>query len=351
MLRQNYFYKSVFKGNIFPISNVRSFSKSRTLFFPRGPRLPATPVAPFRELTEDVRSFIGEILLRGFTQIEQLDHAIQANNDNIRDIYNAGYLNTNLDANIAALNNAIERDINVRQTYQDSVNLLSAIYAGERPPIRNMNAWLDFRNDLDNNENPALQSLREYVREIIDTHINDQFLEMAMDSIMIGRENLPDTASRDNSQYSDELNESVSSSESNSDVYHSANTHQDESSNNDLDSNDNLLVTDQSLNPNNNLSDENNEFNSDIDSYHDSYESNQYNNDHLSNTNINQSPDQDKSNSDSERKFITDDVLDISDTLHMFYDESSVENQSTVDFVIQRQQEEMPDIMDSDGGE
>lgn len=350
MLNLNYYYKSVFKGNIYPtsISNIRNFSKSQAMFFPRGPRLPATPVAPFTELTDDIRSFIGEILLRNLTEIERLNHTIQDNNNNIRDIYNAGNLYINIDGNIEWLRNLIEQDINLRQVHQDSADLLGAIYAGEDPPINNMNAWLNFRNDLDNTENPALHSLREYVREVIDRHINDQFLEMAMDLIRIGRENLPDNASRDNSQYSDEL---VSSSESNSDVYLSAYTHHDESSYNDSDSNDNLLVTDQGLNLNDNLSDENNELNSDIDLFYDSHEFNQYDSDHQSNTNINQSSDQDKSNSGSDGKYITDDALDISDTLHMFYDESLIENQSTVDFVLQRQQEEMPAIMDSDGGE
>ena len=142
MFKHNYFYKSVFKGNIYPISitNVRKFSNNHTLFFPRGPRLPATPVAPFTELTDDTRSFIGEMLLRDYTAVEQLDNVIQQNNNNIRDIYNSGNLNANIDANINALNNFIEQDINVRQTYQDSANLLSAIYMGEDPPIHNMNA-------------------------------------------------------------------------------------------------------------------------------------------------------------------------------------------------------------------
>ena len=35
----------------------------------------------------------------------------------------------------------------------------------------------------------------------------------------------------------------------------------------------------------------------------------------------------------------------------MFYEEPSTKNESTIDFVLQKQQEEMPDIMDSDGGE
>jgi hypothetical protein len=178
------------------------------------------------------------------------------------------------------------------------------------------------------------------VQEVIDTNIRDQFVEMTMDMIRTGRENLLEIESRDNSQYSDELDELDSSYESDYDVYYSADTHHDESSSNDSDSNNNSPIIDQSINSNDDLSNVDNEFNSDIDPYHDSYESN-----------INQSFDQDEPNSSSDDKFITDDALDISDTLHMFYDESSEKNQSTIDFVLQRQQEEMPDIMDSDGGE
>ena len=368
-------YKSIFKDNIYPIYilHVRHYSKSRTTFFPESTP-PVTPVAPFLQLTDDVRSFIDQILLRNFGAIDQLNHTIQDNNNNIRNLYEGGDLNNNI-AHIGTLNNLIEQDINVRQEYLESVDLLNAIYEGEDPPIHNMSAWLDLRNDLDNNEDITLQSFIEYVREVIDTHIRDQFNEMVMDAIRIGRENRLENESRDNSQYSDELDESDSTVESDSDVYHSAGTHLDESSNNNSCSSDDSFATDQGLNSNDNLSDTNNEFNSDIDLYHDSHEfnqdndsnvsntDNQYNDNNVSNinnqdndsnvpnTDINQSLDENKSNLDSDKKYITDDALDINDTLHMFYDESSVENQSTIDYILQKQQEEMPDIMDSDGGE
>jgi hypothetical protein len=343
MLKQNYFYKSTFKGNLYRmyVPHVRNFSKSQTTFFPHD-SLPATPVAPFEELTDEIRSFLAEMLVRDITAIEQLNHTIQDNNDNIRDFYH-GNLLVNNDAQIELLNNLIEQDVNVRQNYIESTHLLRSIYQGEDPPIHNMSAWLDLRNDLDNNQDIALQSLREYVQQIIDTHIRDQFVESAMDVIREGRENRWETASRDNSQYSDELDQSDSSSRSDSSVYYSANTHQDESSSGDSDSNDNSPVAHNGLNSDDNLSDTNNQFNSDIDPYY-SPESN------VSDTDINQSSDQNKSNSNSDEKLLTDDALDISDTLHMFYDESSVKK-STIDFVLEKQQEEMPDIMDSDGGE
>ena len=139
MLKQNsYFYKSVFKRKQYP--HVRNFSKNRIIFFPRGVRLPATDVAPFLELTDDIRSFIEETLLRDSRAIEQLDHTIEGNNNHIRDIYNSGDLYTNNSREIELLTNLIGEDINVRQTYQESANLLSAIYVGEGPPIHNMDA-------------------------------------------------------------------------------------------------------------------------------------------------------------------------------------------------------------------
>lgn len=347
MLRQNYFHKSVFKGNFYRISKlyVRNFSKSQRIFYPPE-SLPNRPVAPFSELTDDIRLFIEERLLINSMAIEQLDHTIQVNNNNIRSLYNQGNWNANNDAHIEALNNLIEQDINVREMHQESVNLLGALYMGHDPPVHNMTAWLHLRNDLDNSEDLDLQNLTEYVREIIDTNIADQFLEMAMDAIRIGRENRLDTESRDNSQYSDELDSELESNSdvgSNSDAYHSAETHIDEFSSSDSDLNDNLsAAADQGLNSNDNLSNASDEFNYDVDPYYDSLESN---------SNINQSFDQNKSNLSSDEKSLTDDALDISDTLQMFYDEPSVENKSTVDFVLQRQQEEMPDIMDSDGGD
>jgi hypothetical protein len=108
-------YKSVFKDNIYPTSilHVRHYSKSR--------------------------SFIDQILLRNLGAIDQLNHTIQDNNDNIRDLYEGGDLNNNI-AQIGILNNLIEQDMHVRQEYLESVGLLNAIYEGEDPPIHNMSA-------------------------------------------------------------------------------------------------------------------------------------------------------------------------------------------------------------------
>src|SRR4051812_6043916 len=140
MLKQNYFYKSVFKGNLYLIyvPHVRNFSISQTTYTPRDP-FPAADVAPFEELTDEVRSFLAEMLVRDITAINQLDHTIQDNNDNIREFY-SGNLIVNNDAQIGLLNNLIEQDINVRQDYRESTHLLRSLYEGENPPIHNMSA-------------------------------------------------------------------------------------------------------------------------------------------------------------------------------------------------------------------
>jgi hypothetical protein len=229
---------------------------------------------------------------------------------------------------------------------------------------------------LDNSEDVGIDNLRNYVLEVANTNITgDQFIEM----VMANRDNLSETRSRDNSQYSEDidesnsrsesesesdsdsdlyqsvdthLDESSSSSDSNPDLYQSVDTHLDESSSSsDSDANDDPSSTSQGLNPNNNESNDNSKFNSTSQST-DNQESTQNNNNSFcSNTDVNLCADDNESNTSSNKKSMTDDALDISDTLHMFYDESSVKSQSTIDFVLEKQQEEMPDIMDSDGGE
>lgn len=141
MLKQNYFHKSVFRENFYRISilHVRNFSNSKRIFFPVEP-LPNRPIASFSQITDDERIFVGQLLIRNSMAIEQLDHIIQVNNNNIRNLYNEGNMNANHDAQIAQLNNLIQQDINVRDMHQDSVNLLGAIYVGENPPTHNMTA-------------------------------------------------------------------------------------------------------------------------------------------------------------------------------------------------------------------
>jgi hypothetical protein len=193
---------------------------------------------------------LASLLLRDANAIEQLNRTIQSNNDQIRDLYNNSLAdNTEV---IQRLMDLSAEDIEVRDRYQHSADLLTALYEGNVPPSAT-------------------------------THID----------------------------------------------------HSDSSSDSDPD--DNPPSTGQGLNIGNNESDENNERNSEVDQSNDNQESKQ-------------SSDNNQSNVNSDKN-LTDDVLDISDTLHMFFDEYPEKNKSTIDFVLQKQQEEMPDIMDSDGSE
>jgi hypothetical protein len=377
MKKKKCFYKSNLR-NFYPapVLHVRAFSISQIRFSPNTSRLPTTSIAPISQLTNEERTFISNLFHRDIQAIQQLNHTIEDNNNSIQDIYNRRDLSTNLDGAIRHLTDLIEEDITERQTYTQSAELLTAIYHGDEPPIHNMEAWLGLRNDLDNSEDVGIDNLRNYVLEVANTNITgDQFIEM----VMANRDNLSETRSRDNSQYSEDidesnsrsesesesdsdsdlyqsvdthLDESSSSSDSNPDLYQSADTHLDESSSSsDSDANDDPSSTSQGLNPNNNESNDNSKFNSTSQST-DNQESTQNNNNSFcSNTDVNLCADDNESNTSSNKKSMTDDALDISDTLHMFYDESSVKSQSTIDFVLEKQQEEMPDIMDSDGGE
>jgi hypothetical protein len=356
MKKKKCFYKSNLR-NFYPapVLHVRAFSISQIRFSPNTSRLPTTSIAPISQLTNEERTFISNLFHRDIQAIQQLNHTIEDNNNSIQDIYNRRDLSTNLDGAIRHLTDLIEEDITERQTYTQSAELLTAIYHGDEPPIHNMEAWLGLRNDLDNSEDVGIDNLRNYVLEVANTNITgDQFIEM----VMANRDNLSETRSRDNSQYSEDIDESNSRSESesdsdsDSDLYQSVDTHLDESSSSsDSDANDDPSSTSQGLNPNNNESNDNSKFNSTSQST-DNQESTQNNNNSFcSNTDVNLCADDNESNTSSNKKSMTDDALDISDTLHMFYDESSVKSQSTIDFVLEKQQEEMPDIMDSDGGE
>ena len=126
----------------------------------------------------------------------------------------------------------------------------------------------------------------------------------------------------------------------------SAGTDQNESeSSSDSDSNDNHPGNGQVSNPSNNKSDGDNQS-------RDSQGSDQCNNDPVSNIDVNKSADQKESESSSDKKFITDGVPDWSDSFSRLFSDPPIKGEkSTVDFVVQKQQEEMPDIMDSDGGD
>ena len=325
-------YESIIMRNV-SYKPIRPFSNSAIIFTPDQSSLPNTTLLPFSESTDETRDFLASLLLRDASAIEELNRTIQSNNDRIRDLYGNSFAdNTEV---IQRLMDLSAEDIEVRDRYQHSADLLTALYEGNVPPTNNYEAFFHLRDDLANYENVGLEGLREYVQQVINTTITPQFMQGFEHHMANHRTGLSEFESRDNSQYSDEIDESDTD---NSDDYKSATTHIDHSdSSSDSDPDDNPPSTGQGLNIGNNESDENNERNPEVDQSNDNQESKQ-------------SSDNNESNVNSDKN-LTDDALDISDTLHMFFDESSEKNKSTIDFVLQKQQEEMPDIMDSDGGE
>jgi hypothetical protein len=314
---------------------IRPFSNSAMMFTPDQSSLPNTTVPPFSESTDETRDFLASLLLRDAGAIEQLNRTIQVNNNRIRDLYQDRDSVASNVQEIERLMNMSAEDIAVRNRYQHSADLLTALYEGNVPPTNNNEVFYNLRDDLANYENVGLEGLREYVQQVINTTITPQFMQEFEYQMANHRAGLSEFESRDNSQYSDEISESDSDI---SDDYHSATTHIDHSdSGSDSDPDDNPPSTGQGLNLGNNESDENNERNSEVDPSNDNQESKE-------------SSDNNESNVNSDKN-LTEDVLDISDTLHMFFDEPSEKNKSTIDFVLQKQQEEMPDIIDSDGGE
>ena len=350
----------------------RAFSNSQRRFPPSPSRLPDTPIAPFSQLSNQVRLFIDELLNRDMDAIEQLTDTIQSNIDSTNFYYSDTNVARNNDAQIQRMTELIGEDISERRRYEQSAHLLNAINNGHEPPIHNTDAWLSLKNDLDNSQVEGIETLKEYVQNVYDTNIRDQWVRSHPINFSA---NLPEDRSRDNSsvEFSEYDSDSISNSDSDSDNYLSADTHQDESdyisefdsdeyqsadtdqdqssSSSETYSDDNPPGADGGLNHNNNQSDDNFESNSDIGQYSDNHDFNQYNDSNGSNPDLNQSADNTESKASPDKKPLTEDAMDISDTLHLFYDESSVKNQSTIDYVLQRQQEQMPDIMDSDGGE
>jgi hypothetical protein len=212
---------------------------------------------------------------------------------------------------------------------------------------------------LDNSQDPGLDDLRNYVRNTLDIHITAPFMEEMNERMRTHRANLPDDRSRDNSQCSVSTSESNSEVETNSSIYQSVNSNLESNHNSDSNSEDYQSADSHidDLDHSNSDLDDNSPDNVQVSSTHnnesdkDNLESNQGDNQHQSITDVNQCINQDESNISSDKKLITDDAPDLSDTFHMLFSDPPVENKSTVDFVLQKQQEEMPDIIDSDGGE
>jgi hypothetical protein len=393
-MKKQYILKSIIKTPYrTPIYQIRAFSKNPIIFSENESVPSHPPLRPFSQSTEETRSFLNTLLLRDLMAIEQLNHIIQDNTETVRRWNTETALTVDHGPQIEELMHITEIDIVERNRHTESAEIIDAILEGVEPPIDRMGGWITIRDDLDNSQDPGLEDLRNYVRSTLDTHITRPWLQEMAELMRTHRANLPEDRSRDNSQVSDSIdgsdsdlessssiyesvdsnqnesdsssnsdsddyqsvnsnqNESDSSSDSDSDDYQSADSNQNESdSNSDSDSDNYPSNNDQGSNLDNNQSNGDNQSNFDINESPNNYESNQREDD-LSSTNVSQSIDQNECNPSSDKKLITDDALDLSDTLHMFFPDSPVENKSTIDFVLQKQQEEMPDIVDSDGGD
>lgn len=353
------------KINNISLTQVRTFSENLIRFSENQSSSSRPPLRPFSEPTEDTRCFLGSLLVRDIEAMQQLDHIIEDSRAIMRDWNNEADLTVNHGPRFQELMDILELDIETRNRHTQSAEIIDALLEGVEPPINNMSGWINLRDDLDNSQDPGLDGLRNYVRSTLDIHITAPFLEEMAERMRTHRANLPDYRSRDNSQCSISTSESDSEVETNSSIYQSVNSNLDSNynsdsnseeyqsadshiddldhSNSDLDENypDNVEVS----------STHNNESDKDNQSHCDNLELNQGDNQHQSITAVNQCINQDESNLSSDKKLITDDAPDLSDTFHMLFSDPPVENKSTVDFVLQKQQEEMPDIIDSDGGE
>jgi hypothetical protein len=346
------------KINNISLTQVRTFSENLIRFSENESSSSRPPLRPFSESTEETRSFLESLLVRDIQAMQQLDHIIEDSRATMRDWNNEADLTVNHGPRFQELMDILEQDIEARNRHTQSAEIIDALMEGVEPPTNSMDGWINLRDDLDNSQDPGLDDLQNYVRNTLDIHITAPFLEEMAERMRTHRANLPDYRSRDNSQCSVSTSESDSEVETNSSIYQSVNSNLESNynsnsnsedyqsadshiddldhSNSDLDDNspDNVQIS----------SAHNNESDNDNQPHCDNLESNQGDNQH-------QSVNQDESNLSSDKKLITDDAPDLSDTFHMLFSDPPVENKSTVDFVLQKQQEEMPDIIDSDGGE
>ncbi len=296
---------------------------------------------------------------------------------------------------IATVTDLISQDFEVRARYVESAALVEAIRSGQEPPINNMAGWQALREDLDNSQEPGLEDLKDYVTQIFLRDIREPWTQAMEERMRAYNENPPAGESRDNSQYEDstedensessesesfhtaETNQDQSSSESES--FHSADSNPDESSN-DSNSDDNLPANSDDESDSDSDSDDNLPADSDDESGSDSDSDdnppgsrqvlntnnnpsdvdNQSENNHKSNEGDNNSgsnpedktpKNSNESNSSSNDHPLTDDAEDHSLPFKILYGEGVEKGKSTIDFVLEKQQEEMPDIMDSDGGD
>lgn len=346
-------------------SHLRYFSENLTRFSENQNAPSNSHVIPFSQPTDETNTFLDSLLHRDLLAIDQLNHTIEDGRVTIRIWNNEADLTIDRSRQIEGLMNIIQTDIQERDRHLQSAEIIGTIIAGVEPPVNNMNGWITLRDDLDNSPDPGLDDLRDYVRNTLDIHMTNPWLQEMAELMRTHRVNLPEDRSRDNSQVDDSSSIDESDSmESDSSIYHSANSNfEDSDSSSESESEDYKSVDSNQYKSDSDDSDSdnyppgnsrgsnsnNNQILTDNPSISESCDnqgSNESANNDSSNTN-----NQSECNISSDKKLITDDAPDLSDSFKILFADPPIENKSTIDFILQKQQEEMPDIIDSDGGE
>jgi hypothetical protein len=306
----------------------RGFSKSSIKLLPPRPIIPES-VPMFHEQTHETYRFIDLMLIKNYDAVKELDNSIvfrlgfidvlknQDDIDNTQQIFDSMRL--------------IEEDIDVKNDYLESALILEVINIGDQPPIKYTEGWLILLDDLDNTQEPGLEGLKSYVSTIYDEYLSDPLIDNAVEETH--DDITPTVENPDNNQYENSLNDENIESSNEAEGSHLTNRNHDELGS-DSNSYDNPPANGQGLNTSNNPCDV------------DSQSENEGDNNSASNP-----EDKTVKDSSSEDKMLTDDAEDFSDSFSLLFDEQPEDNKSTIDFVLQKQQEEMPDIVDSDGGD
>ena len=311
----------------------RGFSKSSIKLLPPRPIIPES-VPMFHEQTHETYRFIDLMLIKNYDAVAELDNSIAFRLDFIDILKNEDDIDNT--EQIFRSIRLIEEDIDIRNDYLESALILEVINIGDKPPINYTEGWLILLDDLDNTQEPGLDGLKSYVSTIYDEYVSEPLIDNAVEETH--DDITPTVENPDNNQYENSLNDENIESSNEAEGSHLTNRNHDESGS-DTNSYDNPPANGQGLNTSNNPSDVDNQSeNKDKSSEGD-------------NNSGSNPEDKTVKDSSSEDKMLTDDAEDFSDSFSLLFDEQPEDHKSTIDFVLQKQQEEMPDIVDSDGGD
>jgi hypothetical protein len=305
----------------FAKGQIRGFSKSsKKLVPPRAVTSPSTPL--FDEHTDDTYRFLHLTLIRDYDAIAELENSIDFHKGLIDVLKNDTEDNA---IQIARSLKSVTEDIEVKTEYEESATILETIIHGDTPPINYTAGWESLLDDLNNTQEPGLDSLKNYVSTMYVASGGEPLIENAVEETH--NDISPAAESLDNSQYEDSLEHENIESFSEPEDFHSTDSNHEE------------------------LPTGSEELLSESQSYSDSDNNNNERSTQGDNNSGSNPEDETIKDSSSKDKTLTDDAEDISDCLRLLYDDPVEKDKSTIDFVLQKQQEEMPDIVDSDGGD